>query len=205
MDEVAFEARKLGLNWRASRIGAIEEGRFKPTIDTLAVLAIALGQARNPGARGATVRIEQLLHSDTRIAITDEFAVSSNELLGWVHGRHTLPTPSQPASPSSSNKFEDMNLPPIAGHKQGSPRWTLMVAAISSGPYSTSEERLAERAGIQPTELRLWSRHLWGSDMETHRDAIAGEDATPQKKGRVSRDLLNEITAAMKQQADGDD
>lgn len=205
MEEVAIEARKLGLNWRASRIGAIEDGRFKPTLDTLAVLAIALGRARNPGMPGVTVTMEQLVHSESPIVLTDEFTVTSDDLLKWASGQRALPTPDGAPPASFTETFGDMNLPPLAGHNPGSPSWKLTAAAIGSGPYSTSEERLAKRAEIHPAELRLWATHLWGCDLETHRDAIAGDDATPQKKGRVSRDLLNEITAAMKQQADGDD
>ena len=42
-----------------------------------------------------------------------------------------------------------------------------------------------------------WSEFLWGTRFETKRDQEAGEGATPQKKGRITRTLVAQIQEAM--------
>ena len=70
------------------------------------------------------------------------------------------------------------------------------IAALD-GPPSTTEDRLAKRSNLAVEELRAWSQHLWRMTIEKKRDEEAGPGATPQKKGRVTRELLDQIHEAM--------
>ena len=201
MDEVATNARRFGLNWASSRVGAIEDGRFKPTLDTLAVLALALTRDgdREPVAVGDLVAGEDL------IELTPKVAVTSESLVTWLAGGNLEmradTTTAQHAVAKFSAMLDGLRLPP-RGRMLPADRvdtYLDMVASITPG-----EERLAHAAGIDPVELRAWAMHLWREPVEKRRDTIAGPGVTPQKKGHVSRELLTEITDAMRAEH-GDD
>lgn len=201
MEEVAANARRLGLNWASSRVGAIEDGRFKPTLDTLAVLALALTRdgAREP------VAVSDLVTGGDLIELTPKVAVTSESLASWLAGgdleMRADTSTAQQAIADFSAMLDGLRLPP-RGRMLPADRMDAyldMIASITPG-----EERLAHAAGIDPVELRAWAMHLWREPVEKRRDIIAGADVTPQKKGHVSRQLLNEITDAMRAEH-GDD
>ena len=55
------------------------------------------------------------------------------------------------------------------------------------------EQRIAEKAGITCQELRKKSIAAWGMPIEEKRDQMAGDEATAQKRGRITRKLINEL------------
>lgn len=61
------------------------------------------------------------------------------------------------------------------------------------------EERLASKLGISAEQLQDWSQQLWGEAIEARRDRLAGEGASPQKKGRVTGKLLDELRQAQEE------
>jgi hypothetical protein len=65
-----------------------------------------------------------------------------------------------------------------------------------------AEQRLAKDLDISPTRLAYLSLRLWNGTFSEVRDHRAGPDATPQKRGRVTRELRKELEKAL---ADGDD
>lgn len=67
--------------------------------------------------------------------------------------------------------------------------------ADSSHPPTRTEIRLAEKAGIGPHELRRMAVGKWGISITQKRDEIASHDASPQKRGRITRELLTELLA----------
>jgi hypothetical protein len=68
------------------------------------------------------------------------------------------------------------------------------------------EERLAQRLGIGHQKLAMESWLLWRRSFSDKRDELAGPDANPQKRGRISRKLQNELQAELeKARADGGD
>ncbi|MDG4667999.1 hypothetical protein [Mycobacterium sp. 236(2023)] len=65
-----------------------------------------------------------------------------------------------------------------------------------------TEERLARRLGIERTRLADVSYLLWQSTFSQERDRRAGAEANQQKKGRISREMREELVEAL---SDGDD
>ena len=78
---------------------------------------------------------------------------------------------------------------------------TAEIVEILSGPFpqklnsgpSYGELRIAEKVGMTWEQLREQSVSKWGKGFEQHRDELAGENATPQKRGRVTRKLIEEL------------
>lgn len=65
-----------------------------------------------------------------------------------------------------------------------------------------TEDRLARRLGIDRGRLAGVSFLLWGSTFSEERDRRAGPGANQQKRGRVSRELREELEEAL---SDGND
>lgn len=193
MDQLAAEGRDVGMNWSAGSISAIERGNFKPTLDVLIALAAALGELLHPEDDDPGVSIDELVETPGLIQITDNRLMNTNDLLVWLAGRglYFRPDPEMVAKVQRmvNEQFKRIN--------------TLHLPELSMGEFkklgttTAGEERLAKRAEIDPLELKAWAHHLWGMSIEDQRDQQAGPNSTPQKKGRVSRELIAEIKAAM--------
>lgn len=198
LEDVALSGHGFGAGWSSGSISAIEQGRFKATVETLALLSLSLTYLR--GQEYPEIRIGDLLETDLPIELNATMQTDPDSLIQWLGGgrldawlspgaMHVL----QKKASAETERIKGLHFPP---------EWVIDTGR--GGPITTGEKRLAKRASIDPYELRAWSLHLWGKALEDHRDEIAGPDSTPQKKGRVSRDLLQEVEAAMKENH-GDD
>lgn len=55
------------------------------------------------------------------------------------------------------------------------------------------ERRAARALGVPALTVALLSYRLWGHGFTRERDRRAGGDASPQKRGRVTRELVTEL------------
>ncbi|WP_139286252.1 hypothetical protein [Tsukamurella tyrosinosolvens] len=55
------------------------------------------------------------------------------------------------------------------------------------------DDRLCKELDLFPIQVQVATSNLFGRTATEERDSRAGSDATPQKKGRVTRDLLHEV------------
>jgi hypothetical protein len=56
-----------------------------------------------------------------------------------------------------------------------------------------AEERAARRLGISPADVDMHANALWGTTLTEHRDALAGPNANGQTRGRITRQLIDQI------------
>lgn len=202
LENVATYARNLGANWSSGSVSTIELGRSKCTIETLAILSLALNAITQlEGGNQESVTIADLLETDEEILITTDYALTSAQLLDWLGGKDPETAffsmeKLKQGLDGHRDFLKSLNLPPTNAR--------FFTLHSRDMPETPGEGRLAKKAGIDVEELRAWSFHLWEKSFENHRDEIAGAESTPQKKGRVSRELLQEIETAMKENH-GDD
>lgn len=199
LEDVAAQGRSLGVRWSGGSIRAIEQGEFKATIETLVILAIALDGLETDGKtiRG-TITLRDLIDSDQPIALTTKYETSTDRLLEFLGGGtsgtaldlNRMISRMAEGAREWAEEMKSLNLPDTP--------YDFLLQVEQAGPESAAEHRLAKKINVHVQELRFWSVHLWGKSFEDYRDEIAGPDATPQKKGRVSRGLLEEIQQAMK-------
>ncbi len=69
--------------------------------------------------------------------------------------------------------------------------------AFAAHSASGSEKRAAKSLGWNIYELYAWSWQLWKTTFSRKRDELAGADASPQRRGIVSRDLMAELKAGI--------
>ena len=60
-----------------------------------------------------------------------------------------------------------------------------------------AEERAAKSLDVELYEVAAASAYLWGKTLSDERDARAGEGASAQKRGRITRQLMDELRTAL--------
>lgn len=184
------EARKNGLRWSAGRISHIERGDQTLSVDTLLMLANLLTAATDQ-----EVRPVDLLRTDEDVQLSWEPAVTGAGLrkmfTGEDGGFSVLMTPggsSRVAHMLEAVRASSARMSAAAG---GSLTYGQMEDLSTAA--SPADRRHAEKLGLDSSEYLGWCYRLWGHPLsqETERRAPAG--ATPQKKGRITRELLDEL------------
>lgn len=186
----------LGLRWTASKVGDFEKGRRAPTFATVLTVTAALQTAYEdaeqkghsmPSVRG--VSLAGLVGVfDGLVELTDEFPVSGRQLNEVCRGyQFTIDT-----GPGRKSGYE---MRAAVAEQLGVDSFEeLRLALRRSG---LAEDRLARQLEITPEQLAALSLRLWQSTFSEERDRRAGPDANQQKKGRISRELRNELEKAL--------
>ena len=65
-----------------------------------------------------------------------------------------------------------------------------------------AERRAAKKINLDPLALAVWARVLWGHSLDDEARARAGDEATPQARGRITRLLVEELSKARREQLD---
>lgn len=60
-----------------------------------------------------------------------------------------------------------------------------------------AEQRAADALVVKMYALTLASVYLWGKSLSDERDARAGADASAQKRGRITRQLMDELKGVL--------
>lgn len=200
LENVASTARKFGAKWSSGSVSTIELGRSKCTIETLAILALALDELRVESPtdeRVGKITINDLLRTNKRILITPELKASSDSLQEFLGGETSYSVLDLPGRVEDITGWLEDFTDTLKGLNLPNQSAQLYVNAMQVGDFTPTEERLAKKLGIHLYELRWWSYFLWKTSIEHRRDELSGNGATPQKKGRITRELLNEISEAM--------
>jgi hypothetical protein len=205
LDQVAIAARARGLKWREARVADFESGRVAPDLATLIAVVLALQDA---GCGKAT--LTGLLRSAEPIQINDSLELSDGQVINLVTGRRVrTPKPSEPkrkqASGSSTvpKAYESAIAERLAELSPPPDKKAIMRALIIAS--GATEERTWKALDISRTELAEWSARLWTRTFSEERDRRAGKGANAQKRGQVSRQLREELRAAIEATTHGND
>lgn len=188
-DEVARLARGFGLKWTVPRVTELENGGQPITVEKLIVLAAVMAEILD-----RPITLADLVRSDVPVRITPIMTLASGAPLARVLEGGSLP-------------FEgaEIGMPPVAemmgNFLQGMDEVSkIRGAKITVGEYwdvtttwGIADERAKKSLGIDTSELLAHASALWGRSVTAERDARAGEGAGAQKRGQVTRDLLNEL------------
>jgi hypothetical protein len=185
MEAVAAAGRPHGIFRSAGTIASIEKGSSRVTLEMLIGLSLALGALRE---KGNFVEFEELIKYDGRIQVGDGIAMKPEKIVEWLSGGNLS---WQPVFASAEEHAMRWTAPPSIKKlsEQERAEWR---AELYAG-ITPTEERLAKKVDRSPAEIRAWAIEMWGHGIEEERDHRAGDDATAQKKGRVTRTILNEV------------
>jgi transcriptional regulator with XRE-family HTH domain len=199
-EDVAAEARAYGLAWTPATVAAIETGRRHVTAVELLLLPFVLTEA------GEAVELKELLAGMGRVALTPDASVDGTLLAAVVSGQAS----------------------DVVGHRGwDTPRRRIARRAVSAagalGQYASAYPNLREsdlslaqqeaageaerhagyRFGCSALDVAMAARSLWGRSLSAERNARAEPDASPQARGRVTRQLLDELEPVLKRRRRG--
>ncbi|WP_098055116.1 hypothetical protein [Kocuria marina] len=171
LGEVVEAARAYGVRWSTGRLARIERGDGAVTVETLLVLSLTLSQVA-----GREVTPGSLLASAVPVEVGEGVAVRAGALVDALEGRKT-----------------ELVLSDVEGAVEDLAATTDAVMRVGQ---RLADERAARKLGWSDDEVLRVSWSLWRRPLSAEAKARAGEDATPQKVGHATRELLEELKAA---------
>ena len=204
---LAKHACDAGLRWTASKVGQFERGQYNPALSTFLAVSYALSTAT-----GGVVVPADLVRSDGYVVINDRLDPQSDLLEAILRGKSPWNVGYDPADPlgpglppSQLGRTAELMRDPAyinAMVNFGSARLDdrLRYSEIPLKEYEAirrqsglDEQRVTKRLGITPELLIGASWQLWHQSFSEERDLRAGADASPQKRGHISRTLIQEL------------
>lgn len=203
LDEVAREARVYGHRWNTGRVSRMERGEGSVTVDLLLFIAYLLGNLL-----GEAVRPADLLRSDEGIQIAPRATLNPGKAAQALEaGDSGLWT----SDLVEGDDLIDEEMEQVRARYDGvgevlrpvgmTPR-TAEQLDEAHRAWSLSDERAARKLGLSQGRFTAWSIRLWGRLMSAEVERRSPAGATPQKKGRITRELLAELQEVMSR---GDD
>ena len=192
--QIADAARVFGARWGSSGVRAIERGEAALTLDKLIVLALTTRKLT-----GEAVTLANLVATDTAIDIGDKrspgMTVEPAWLLDVLQGSEIIPPMrgNEVSFHAASGTFR------LSESRQGDDPSADMGSGFEVVIPTSAEQRVAAKLDISPMALSWAARYLWKRSLDEEARQRAGEAATPQARGRVTRILTQELAAHLEQ------
>ncbi|MFC9833195.1 hypothetical protein ACFVKB_05115 [Rhodococcus sp. NPDC127530] len=185
IEDVAIQARALGLRWNSGRVSDLERGRISPTLPTLFALANVLSAVTEK-----QVSVADLVRTREWVAVTDRMVVRGERLATALEGGPTR------------IEMEDMYVDPhdVAAAiriTRASGLRGAVPLANAVRETTEAEHKIARSLGVSLAQVAQAAMDLWGRSLTAERDDRAGTGASAQKRGRVSRELKAELRARL--------
>jgi hypothetical protein len=187
---LAKAVTSAGLRWGTARVAELEAARVSPTLPMLLVLCRALSELT-----GQPIKLADLFAGDTRVEITDRLHVPLAEVRAALSGAPvTMATPEKTAGELLLVDYIEKRRPTD---------WSAIPARRMALLYriwnacGEVERRAAYALHIDMGQLVEVMADLWGHTLTEERDAIAGPDASAQRRGIVSRQLREDLRKAI--------
>ncbi|WP_133249899.1 helix-turn-helix domain-containing protein [Brachybacterium endophyticum] len=183
LDQIALAGRQEGAGWSASSVANIEKAQASLTLATLIYLALALGKCI-----GSHLRLSDLLGDADTVQLEPgrgtgmtrewfDFILNGGEV---ARGR---------------NDFSGVTEFVLSQEPEGSP----LVTEEAATAASIAEVRAARRLGVDVATFKDAAIELWGHSLDDESRKRAGAESTPQARGRVTRHLVHEVRAHLRQ------
>lgn len=187
METVVKFAKHAGLKWTTARVVELERGKFTPSLPTLLVLAHALTLATRE-----EVTLAALVRHDGAVRVNERTILLGAALERYVSGEgvkfRLLEQPGTLDRITSGLEQAAAELPANLTLEDDPETF------LSS--YTLGDERAARTLGLTKQKMMERALGLWGHNLSTERDRRAGADASAQKRGQVTRQLLGEARKA---------
>lgn len=195
LEQVANASQKVGATWGAASIRSIELGEASLTLDRLLQLAFTMRLLNG----GTPVTLEGLLGKEDdqlfRLSGTEHSPSVTREWLSRILSGAPVDLDTEGvhapahyrAAQFKSRHPEYFNIPENVAPED-------LVFVTPTG----AEKRAAKNLPISPNLVSIWAQALWGQTLDEEARERAGEDATPQARGRVTRVLTEEIRERLK-------
>lgn len=169
LDAIADAANRYGAKWAASTVSDMEHGGRKvDAIPNLLLLAAVLNDLLSMRGEAADISIYDMIGQQD-LSVTPSFDVPADDLAGMV------------------------GVQPVRFDIDDGEEFADGISIASHIPISAAEKRAAKKLGMTPKEFHE-SFLVFSS--QTLDEAVAqrvGPNASPQKRGSVTRELLNDM------------
>ncbi|MHA7287124.1 hypothetical protein ACX80I_12655 [Arthrobacter sp. MDT3-44] len=172
----------LGLNWSTGRLADVESGRGSATVQVVLALSLAISDIS-----GEEVPPGHFLITDKPVVLGPTMTLVGPVLREVFDGEKL------------SLEIDDLH--------RGRERESEIVNRAHRGllppadQWSLTDERAAKKLGISRDQLTQRSLRLWGVLLSEEVRRQANPDDSPQKKGRLTRVLMEQLQGV----SDGDD
>jgi transcriptional regulator with XRE-family HTH domain len=179
----------LGVKWSTGKLGDIESGRFSPRMETILLLALALSIAG-----GGVVSPRQLMDSGGPVELTRDICLTPKGYARLLDGEADSLTVGMIVGGREEmanivKGFTDQ----LARAGRYKDQMTYGEVRRADDEFALADERAAKRLGLERFEFIAACFHLWGRLLSAETQHRSPEGATPQKRGRITRELLAEL------------
>lgn len=191
--EVAKAARFYGLAWTTGRASAFEAGRVSPTLPTLLAVANTLGDLTE-----GPVRLADLFAGEGRVEITETLTLDLAKVREALTGAPVTSTAGDRPGGVDEVVAAAIRAAERMGEDLGEvrPNATRAEAERASrllADFADADFKAAKSLGVGRLAAALGMSELWGKTFVAERDQRAGINANAQRKGRVARELKDEL------------
>lgn len=170
---------------------------MSPTVSTLVALALALGDIR-----GEPIQLYELVYWDGFVSVSGDLVLSGEALAGFVSG-----SPVQVLIRDIPGGLDEVR--EVLGQVKANfdslrsdinPRFVDLdrdLCVRVERRSGEAEQRAADALVVKMYALTLASVYLWGKSLSDERDARAGACASAQKRGRITRQLMDELKGVL--------
>jgi hypothetical protein len=197
-EDLAAQARKWGLEWTSATVAAIETARRHVSAVELLLLPLVLASDEGPAELA-----DLLADLGDEVALTPEASTSGQALALIARGqlRDSLASDSWDVP---IYRIVDAAIEAVAvwvdRYMSRYPKLQPSDLIKADGEASGEAERKAGyRLGASPLDVAIAARSLWGRSLSDERDARAKPGASPQARGRITRQLFDELKPVLKE------
>lgn len=183
LDELARAARPYGARWSTGRVAVIEGGGGAVTVETLAVLSLALS-----AAAGRPVTTGDLLGGDGAVELGHGVELPAGVLLEVLAGRRW-----------SVGEGELVRRPPADVLGDVGEGVDEEVAAAAWQEWAQADARAARRLGMTPGAFLGACVRAWGRVLSAEVEARLEPGAAPARRAWATRRALEELAAHAKE------
>jgi len=197
-EAVAGSARMWGLDWSSATVAAIETARRHVSAIELLLLPLVLASDEGPAELA-----DLLADLGNEVALTPEASTSGQALALIARGqmRDSLASDSWDVP---IYRIFDATIEVVAfwadrylsRYPKLQPSDMIKADREASGE---AERKAGYRLSASPLDVAVAARSLWGRSLSDERDARAKPDASPQARGRITRQLLDELKPVLKE------
>ena len=190
LDQIATAARKYGVNWTAAYVKKIGSSTVSTTLSNLLILVRAVNDLLNE-----TLSLEDMFKGEGKVDLSNATSVSRADLRSMLAGKVVEFNASNSALEAATSAYIQA-LPTIMGAVSMKIVMSMpkkLRAELNSHAPTLAENRAAKKLGIAPLAFNALCLLKYGRFLEEETAARSGADPTPQKKGRESRNIQEEI------------
>ncbi|MHA7275557.1 helix-turn-helix domain-containing protein [Arthrobacter sp. Hz1] len=178
LEDVAKRASSLGLKWTTARVVEFENGKKPLALATLIIVCQALAAENGPA------RLADLVPESGDLEVTPDLVIPAGYIRSAFAGEQVF----LPTSDVRSG-MEKWFLDTVSGLQGRAANWEYV-----RGNQGLVDQRAAKRLGMTLDAFAQECFLLWGQTLEAERDSRRSELSNAQTAGRVTRDLLQELS-----------